>query len=68
MSGTAPLTTTMALLMQLPPEILHNILGHVEAEDIGSVRRVCRYLFAFVEGNKPLFRDIYCRILVCTLA
>lgn len=54
----------MVHITQLPPEILHNILSHVEPEDLGYVRRACRHLHTFVDGNRALFRDVYYRKLV----
>ncbi len=54
----------MVHLTQLPPEILHNILSHVEPEDTAYVRQTCRHLLTFVDGNRALFRELYYRKLV----
>ena len=54
----------MVQLTQLPPEILHNILSHVEPEDTPYVRQTCRYLLNFIDGNRALFRELYYRKLV----
>ncbi|KAB5572510.1 hypothetical protein GE09DRAFT_1099789 [Coniochaeta sp. 2T2.1] len=53
----------MVHLTQLPPEILHNILSHVEPEDTGYIRQTCRYLLTFIDGNRALFRELYYRTL-----
>jgi hypothetical protein len=54
----------MVHLTQLPPEILHNILSHVEPEDTAYVRQTCRYLLTFIDGNRALFRELYYRKMV----
>ena len=54
----------MVHLTQLPPEILHNILSHVDPEDTGFIRQTCRYLLTFIDGNRALFRELYYRTLV----
>ena len=53
-----------AALTHLPPEILHSILSHVDPEDLGWLPLTCRALNNFIEGNNPLCRAIYLRILV----
>ncbi|KAK3324163.1 hypothetical protein B0T19DRAFT_464085 [Cercophora scortea] len=53
----------MALLIQLPPEILHNILSFVEPRDLVEASRACRYLYGFTKGNRALARDVYYRTL-----
>lgn len=53
----------MVHLTQLPPEILHNILSHVEPEDTVYVRQACRHLLTFIDGNRALFRELYYRKL-----
>ncbi|KAK0671141.1 hypothetical protein QBC41DRAFT_316471 [Cercophora samala] len=67
-STTTTTTTTtdtakMVGILSLPPEIFHNILANLDPGDLGSLPRVCKGFRDFVEGNNPLCRDIYLRIL-----
>lgn len=57
----------MRTLTDLPSEILHGILSHVEPWDLYAIHRVCRYLNGYLKANKALCRDIYYRTLVCCL-
>ncbi|KAK4244563.1 hypothetical protein C7999DRAFT_35078 [Corynascus novoguineensis] len=52
-----------AHLTHLPPEILHSILGHVEAEDLAQLQQTCRLFNNFIKGNNPLWRVIYTNFL-----
>lgn len=54
----------MVHLTQLPPEILHSILSHVEPEDTAYLRQTCHYLLTFIDGNRTLFRELYFRKMV----
>lgn len=54
----------MVLLIQLPPEIIHNILRFVNPDDLGWIAATCRFLRDCITGNNVLYRDIYLRILV----
>ena len=60
----AALAMAVSPLTQLPPEILHNILGLVDPDDLASLPLTCRSLYHFVTGNAPLCRAIYLRHLV----
>ena len=53
----------MGRLIQLPPEILGNILTFVDPQELARVRSVCRYLNGFVKGNSTLHKEIYYRLL-----
>lgn len=53
-----------AHLTHLPPDILHSILGHVEAEDLAQLQQTCRLFNNFIKGNNPLWRVIYTNFLV----
>jgi hypothetical protein len=49
----------MALLTELPPEILHNILRFVNPADLAWISRICKTLCYSIKGNTTLFRDVY---------
>ncbi|KAI0176076.1 hypothetical protein GGR52DRAFT_539341 [Hypoxylon sp. FL1284] len=49
----------MALLTELPPEILQHVLGYVEPSDLAWIPRICRTLYHTVKGNNSLFRVVY---------
>lgn len=53
----------MALLTQLPSEIINHIFGYVAPDDLPSIRSICRRLAEHVKGNAVLHRDIYYRYL-----
>ncbi|KAK3353512.1 hypothetical protein B0T25DRAFT_456234 [Lasiosphaeria hispida] len=53
----------MAFLIQLPPEIIHNILTFVDPEDLAVLPKICRFLYSYVTGNAALCRDIYYQTL-----
>lgn len=57
----------MVSLINLPPEIVHNILSFVDPEDLGTIPQTCHALYDFTKGNRALCRDIYHRTLVRTL-
>ncbi len=55
----------MPNLINLPNEIVHNILTFVDPSDLGRVPRTCRALQRFVEGGgQQLWKDVYCGNLV----
>ncbi|KAK4666832.1 hypothetical protein QC763_303740 [Podospora pseudopauciseta] len=65
-SSSSSTTTTdneMVGILSLPPEIFHGILSLLDPKDLGTLPRVCKGFRDFVEGNNPLCRDVYCRIL-----
>lgn len=49
----------MALLRELPPEIIHNILRFVDPADLAWIARICKTLQYSIKGNTTLFRDVY---------
>ncbi|KAI1177451.1 hypothetical protein F4777DRAFT_577012 [Nemania sp. FL0916] len=49
----------MLLLTDLPPEIVHHILGYVNPPDLASVPRTCRSLYHAVTGNTTVFKQVY---------
>ncbi|KAK0718149.1 hypothetical protein B0T26DRAFT_777698 [Lasiosphaeria miniovina] len=51
------------LLIQLPPEIVHNILSFVDPDTLPVLQKTCRYFYTFVKGNSALCREIYCHTL-----
>lgn len=52
-------SATMALLTELPPEILHNILRFVDPEDLAWISRICKTLYYSIKDNLTLFKDVY---------
>ncbi|KAK4193566.1 hypothetical protein QBC35DRAFT_371506 [Podospora australis] len=50
-------------ILQLPPEIFHNILVFVDPEDLGTLPLTCRHFNDFISGNNALCRDMYLRYL-----
>ncbi|KAK0742212.1 hypothetical protein B0T21DRAFT_125853 [Apiosordaria backusii] len=60
---TTPTADEMVGILQLPPEIFHNILAYLDVRDFGTLPQVCKAFKEFVTGNNPLCRDIYLRIL-----
>ena len=53
----------MLHLTRLPPEILYNILIHVDPNDLAFVPRVCRRLYYVVFRNGPLYKQVYLKNL-----
>ncbi|KAK6085708.1 hypothetical protein SCUP515_00815 [Seiridium cupressi] len=49
----------MAMLTELPPEILHNILRFVDPPDLAWISRICKTLCHSIKDNTILFRDVY---------
>lgn len=49
----------MVLLTKLPPEILHNVLIHVDPPDLAWIPRVCRTFYHAISRNVPLFKQVY---------
>lgn len=66
LSSSTTATPTMLAFAQLPPELISNVLGFVDPEDLAQVKLTCRYLYHTVQGNAALFRAIYLRHLVST--
>lgn len=56
----------MSGLLDLPHEILHNILGNCEGRDLAALNITCRELHKFVPGNWILWRKVYLNKFVCT--
>ncbi|KAM7222780.1 hypothetical protein V8F06_001967 [Rhypophila decipiens] len=53
----------MVTLLQLPPELVHHILGYVEPQDLSSIIRTCHFLNDTLKGNTAVYRSIYHRAL-----
>ncbi|KAI5922592.1 hypothetical protein F4810DRAFT_673330 [Camillea tinctor] len=51
------------ILTQLPPEIIHHILGYVDPSDLAWIPRTCKNLYHAVAGNAALFKLVYTRHL-----
>lgn len=49
----------MALITELPPEIIHNVLRFVDPPDLAWVSRICKIFHYSIKGNPTLFRDVY---------
>ncbi|KAI0447811.1 hypothetical protein F4803DRAFT_183664 [Xylaria telfairii] len=49
----------MPLLTDLPPEIVHHILGYVDPQDLAWIPRTCKSLYHAIRANRPLFKQIY---------
>lgn len=49
----------MLLLTDLPPEIIHHVLGYVDPPDLAWIPRTCKTFYHAVHANTPLFREIY---------
>lgn len=49
----------MALLTDLPPEIIHNVLRFVDPPDLAWISRVCKTFCYSIKGNSTLFKDVY---------
>ncbi|CAJ2512352.1 Uu.00g053670.m01.CDS01 [Anthostomella pinea] len=47
------------LLIELPPEIIHHILGYVNPPDLAWCPRICKTLYHAVTGNSALFKLVY---------
>lgn len=54
---------SMSALLSLPDEIVHNVLGGVNAEDLATLSRCCRALHKFIYKNQLLCRELYLQIL-----
>jgi hypothetical protein len=50
-------------LINLPNEILHNILKYVDPRDLGQIFMVCKQLHKFID-DIILFKEVYCILLV----
>ncbi|KAI0386036.1 hypothetical protein F5Y04DRAFT_162127 [Hypomontagnella monticulosa] len=49
----------MVLLTELPPEIVHHVLGYVDPPDLAWIPRICKSFYYTVKGNASLFKDVY---------
>lgn len=49
----------MLLLTDLPPEIVHHILGYVDPQDLAWIPYTCKRLYHAIRANRPLFKQIY---------
>lgn len=49
----------MVLFIDLPPEIIYNVLRFVEPSDLAWIPRICKTLYHSVAGNTWLFKQIY---------
>lgn len=49
----------MVLLTELPPEILYNVLIHVDPPDLAWMPRVSRAFYHAISQNVPLFKQVY---------
>ena len=54
----------MVSLLDLPVEIVSDILGWVSPDDLLSVRQVARWLNDCVRDNAQLARTVYCNYFV----
>lgn len=59
---------TMTNLLNLPNETLHNVFISLDPQDLARVSRTCKVLDAFVKSDGSLFREVYCRAVVCHVA
>lgn len=57
--GTGMDQTNPPTLLDLPRELLHNIITDCDPQDIAAFRQACLNLKEFVDGDKLLYRDIY---------
>ena len=46
-------------ILNLPAEILQGCLEYLSPWEIRTISKICPELAQFVNGNKPLFREIY---------
>ncbi|OTB03725.1 hypothetical protein M426DRAFT_41640, partial [Hypoxylon sp. CI-4A] len=46
-------------LTELPPEIIHHVLGYVEPRDLAWIPRICKSFYYTVRENSSIFRDVY---------
>ncbi|KAI1821527.1 hypothetical protein F4861DRAFT_518447 [Xylaria intraflava] len=49
----------MLLLTDLPPEIIHHMLGYVEPQDLARIPRICKTFYSAVKDNTTLFKRVY---------
>lgn len=54
----------MTTLIQLPTELISNILSFVELEDLAKVNLACKCLYHVVKDNTALHRALYLNHLV----
>ena len=53
------LESEMVLLTELPPEIVHHVLGYVDPPDLAWIPRICKSFYYTIKGNASLFKDVY---------
>lgn len=53
----------MAVLTELPPETIHDILKYVDPADLAWIPRACKALYHAVADNATLFKEVYLRRL-----
>lgn len=51
-------------LICLPPEIVHNILKHVEPIDLARIAKTCRMLHRSIVQDRLLCKEVWCAWLV----
>ena len=51
-------------LLDLPVEILHNILTYVDPSDLVSVRLCCHQLHELLKSDGLLFKEIFLKLFV----
>ncbi|KAH9897234.1 hypothetical protein F4778DRAFT_744915 [Xylariomycetidae sp. FL2044] len=61
--ATSTPDNNMVFLVELPPEIIHHILGFVDPRDLAWIPRICQSFYHAVTGNTTLFRNVYLRHL-----
>lgn len=59
--------TSPATLLDLPRELLHNIVVECNPEDIAAVNQTCRTLHNSIVGDKLIYRDVYLRHYVSNI-
>lgn len=51
-------------IIDLPTEVLNDILANVDPRDLVKASQVCRRFHTLVKGNQTVCRQIYLRLLV----
>lgn len=55
----------MNLLLDLPPEVLHNILLAGDIKTLIKLSACCRALNGFIRHNQLLYKELYLKSWVC---
>ena len=50
-------------LLELPPEVLHGILGNTNPQDLARLC-CCRTLYDFIKNDRLLYKELYLRNFV----